>query len=32
MGGVIAADEVHRVALAELADRFAIIARGDGRL
>ena len=28
-GGVIAASEVHRVALAELADRFAIVARGD---
>lgn len=27
-GGIVAADEVHRVALAELADRFAIIARG----
>jgi len=29
-GGVVAADAVHRVALAELADRFAIIARGSG--
>jgi nicotinamidase-related amidase len=27
-GGVVAARDVHRVALAELADRFAIIARG----
>ena len=30
LGGVIAAYDVHRVALAELADRFAIIARGAG--
>ena len=28
-GGTISAAEVHRVALAELADRFAIVARGD---
>ena len=29
MGGVIGADALHRAALAELADRFAIVAKVD---
>jgi hypothetical protein len=29
MGGVIAADALHRAALAELADRFAVVATVD---